>query len=60
MWGVCLFELYPFNVVPLAIGFLIKGNDFTLPLIAVSAMALIGVGSYIFLVGKIERVPEKG
>ena len=47
-------------VVPLAIGFLIKGNDFTRPLIAVSAMALTGAGSYIFLVGKIERVPEKG
>jgi ACS family D-galactonate transporter-like MFS transporter len=47
-------------VVPLAIGFLIKGNDFTRPLIAVSAMALMGAGSYIFLVGKIERVPEIG
>jgi ACS family D-galactonate transporter-like MFS transporter len=47
-------------VVPLAIGFLIKGNDFTRPLIAVSAMALIGAGSYIFLVGKIERIGEKG
>jgi ACS family D-galactonate transporter-like MFS transporter len=47
-------------VVPLAIGFLIKGNDFTRPLIAVSAMALMGAGSYIFLVGKIERVGEKG
>src|ERR1700753_1682806 len=45
-------------VVPLAIGFLIKGNDFTRPLIAVSAMTLIGAGSYIFLVGKIERVSE--
>ncbi len=43
-------------VVPLTIGFLIKGNDFTRPLIAVSAMALMGAGSYIFLVGKIERV----
>jgi hypothetical protein len=39
---------------------LIKGNDFTRPLIAVSAMALMGAGAYIFLVGKIERVPEKG
>jgi ACS family D-galactonate transporter-like MFS transporter len=47
-------------VVPLAIGFLIKGNDFTRPLIAVSAMALMGAGSYIFLVEKIERVAEKG
>jgi ACS family D-galactonate transporter-like MFS transporter len=43
-------------VVPIAIGFLIKGNDFTKPLIAVSAMALLGAGSYIFLVGRIERV----
>jgi ACS family D-galactonate transporter-like MFS transporter len=43
-------------VVPLTIGFLIKGNDFTRPLIAVSAMALMGAGSYIFLVGKIERL----
>jgi MFS transporter, ACS family, D-galactonate transporter len=47
-------------VVPLSIGFLIKGNDFTRPLIAVSAMGLMGAGSYIFLVGKIERTPEEG
>ena len=46
-------------VVPLAIGFLIKGNDFTRPLIAVSATTLLGAGCYIFLVGKIERVPNK-
>jgi ACS family D-galactonate transporter-like MFS transporter len=43
-------------VVPLAIGFLIKGNDFTRPLIGVSAMALMGALSYIFLVGRVERV----
>lgn len=48
----------PAIIVPLAIGFLIKGNDFTRPLIAVSALALIGAGSYIFLVGKIERLPS--
>ncbi len=47
-------------VVPLTIGFLIRGNDFTRPLIAVSAMALLGAGSYIFLVGTIERVSETG
>ena len=47
-------------VVPLSIGFLIKGNDFTRPLVAVSAMGLMGVASYVFLVGKIERVAEKG
>ncbi len=45
-------------IVPLAIGFLIKGNDFTRPLIGVSAMALMGACSYIFLVGKIERMPS--
>src|SRR3984957_13812358 len=45
-------------VVPLAIGFLIKGNDSTRPLIGVSAMALMGACSYIFLVGKIERMPS--
>ncbi len=44
--------------VPLAIGFLIKGNDFTRPLIGISALALIGACSYIFLVGRIERVPS--
>lgn len=43
-------------VVPLAIGFMIKGNDFTRPLIGVSAMALMGALSYIFLVGRVERV----
>jgi ACS family D-galactonate transporter-like MFS transporter len=46
-------------IVPLSIGFLIKGNDFTRPLIAVSAMGLMGAGSYIFLVGKIERASEE-
>jgi len=43
-------------VVPLAIGFLVRGNDFTLPLIGVSGLALLGALSYIFLVGEIERV----
>jgi ACS family D-galactonate transporter-like MFS transporter len=46
-------------VVPLAIGFLIKGNDFTRPLIAVSVTTLMGAGCYIFLVGKIERVADR-
>jgi ACS family D-galactonate transporter-like MFS transporter len=45
-------------VVPLAIGFLIRGNDFTRPLIGISAMALMGAASYIFLVGKVERLPS--
>ncbi len=43
-------------VVPLAIGLLIRGRDFTRPLLFVSAMALIGALSYIVLVGKVERI----
>jgi MFS transporter, ACS family, D-galactonate transporter len=43
-------------VVPVAIGFLIRGQDFTRPLILVSATALLGALSYFGLVGKIERI----
>jgi ACS family D-galactonate transporter-like MFS transporter len=43
-------------VVPVAIGFLVRGEDFTKPLIFVSATALIGAFSYLTLVGSIERV----
>lgn len=43
-------------VVPVAIGLLIHGQDFTRPLIFVSATALIGALSYLGLVGTIERI----
>jgi ACS family D-galactonate transporter-like MFS transporter len=43
-------------VVPVAIGLLIHGQDFTRPLIFVSATALIGAFSYFGLVGRIERI----
>jgi ACS family D-galactonate transporter-like MFS transporter len=43
-------------VVPVAIGLLIHGQDFTRPLIFVSATALIGALSYVVLVGTIERI----
>jgi MFS transporter, ACS family, D-galactonate transporter len=43
-------------VVPVAIGVLIHGQDFTRPLIFVSVTALIGALSYLVLVGKIERI----
>lgn len=43
-------------VVPIVIGLLIHGQDFTRPLIFVSAVALLGAISYIVLVGKIERI----
>jgi len=42
--------------VPLIIGYLIKGNNFAPALIFVSASALAGALSYVFLVGKVERV----
>ena len=43
-------------VVPVAIGFLVRGQDFTWPLIFVACTALIGAFSYLILVGNIERV----
>ncbi len=45
-------------VVPVMIGFLIKGSDFTRPLIFVAATGLVGAICYIGLVGKIERIEE--
>ncbi|MEO6801702.1 MAG: MFS transporter [Granulicella sp.] len=45
-------------VVPVAIGFLIRGTDFTRPLIFVASTALLGAFCYLFLVGKIERIEE--
>lgn len=46
-------------VVPLAIGFLVSGGNFAPALIFVGALACIGACSYIFLVGKVERVEVK-
>ncbi|GEO10074.1 MFS transporter [Segetibacter aerophilus] len=46
-------------VVPLAIGFLVGGGNFAPALIFVGALACIGACSYIFLVGKVERVEVK-
>ncbi|MEO6452768.1 MAG: MFS transporter [Ginsengibacter sp.] len=42
--------------VPFLIGFLVRDGNFEPALIFVSAMAVMGMCSYIFLVGKIERV----
>lgn len=44
-------------VVPIVIGFLVKGGDFEPALVFIGALGLIGACSYIFLVGKIERAP---
>jgi len=42
-------------IVPIVIGFLVKGGDFRPALVFIGAIALIGACSYIFLVGKIEN-----
>lgn len=44
-------------VVPIVIGFLVKGGDFKPALVFIGALGLIGACSYIFLVGKIEHAP---
>jgi ACS family D-galactonate transporter-like MFS transporter len=46
-------------VVPITIGWLVKGGDFTPALIFICIMTLTGALSYIFLVGKIERVHQE-
>jgi ACS family D-galactonate transporter-like MFS transporter len=43
---------------PIIIGFLLRGGDFTLPLTFISCIAFAGVLSYIFVLGKLERVRE--
>jgi ACS family D-galactonate transporter-like MFS transporter len=43
-------------IVPIVIGFLVKGGDFEPALIFIGALGLIGALSYIFLVGKITHV----
>jgi ACS family D-galactonate transporter-like MFS transporter len=43
-------------IVPIAIGYLVKGGDFSPALILVGCLAFIGAMSYIFLVGKVERI----
>jgi MFS transporter, ACS family, D-galactonate transporter len=42
--------------VPIVIGVLVRGQNFAWPLVFISAMAILGALSYVFLVGKIERV----
>lgn len=45
-------------VVPAAIGFLVKEGDFAPALYFIGGLAFLGFFSYIFLVGKVERVGE--
>jgi ACS family D-galactonate transporter-like MFS transporter len=43
-------------VGPIVIGFLLQGGSFTAPLIYIACIALLGACSYVFVVGKLERV----
>jgi len=43
-------------VVPIAIGYLAKDGDFRPALAFIGILGFIGACSYIFIVGKIERV----
>jgi MFS transporter, ACS family, D-galactonate transporter len=43
---------------PIVVGFLLRSGDFRLPLVFIAVIEAMGVFSYIFVVGKLERVPE--
>jgi ACS family D-galactonate transporter-like MFS transporter len=45
---------------PIIIGWLLRGGDFTRPLTFIACVAALGVCSYIFVVGKLERVRRVG
>jgi ACS family D-galactonate transporter-like MFS transporter len=45
-------------IAPVVIGLLLRGGDFTRPLTFIACIALLGACSYIFVVGKLERVTE--
>ncbi len=47
-------------VIPYAIGVLAKGGQFEPALVFVASLGLIGTCSYLFLVGKVERIVPKG
>ncbi|PKU25616.1 MFS transporter [Telmatospirillum siberiense] len=46
--------------VPIIIGILVSGTDFSPALTYISVMALLGAMSYIFIVGRVERLPDTG
>jgi len=46
-------------VTPITIGYLVKDGDFSPALLFIGSLAIAGAFSYIFLVGKIERIVAK-
>ena len=47
-------------VTPIVIGVLLKGGDYRMPLLFIAIIEALGVFSYIFVVGRLERVPGWG
>jgi len=45
-------------VVPIAIGYLVRGGSFAPALMFVGGLALVGIASYVLLVGTVERVAD--
>jgi len=45
--------------VPVIVGALVRGGDFSRGLAYISGMAVVGAVAYIFLVGRIERLPDR-
>ncbi len=43
---------------PIIIGLLLRAGDFRLPLVFIACIEALGVCSYLFVVGRLERVPE--
>ena len=43
-------------IVPLVVGYLIQGGNFAPALVFVSAMALLSAGTYLFVIGPVERI----
>ncbi|CAB1252466.1 hypothetical protein CLOSBL3_12447 [Clostridiaceae bacterium BL-3] len=46
--------------IPLAIGFIVKGGNFQPAIILIGVITFLGALSYIFLVGKVERIKVNG
>ncbi|MBU3021260.1 MFS transporter [Aestuariibacter sp. A3R04] len=45
-------------IIPVLIGFLVSDGDFKPALVLICGLALTGVASFLFLVGKVEMLPE--
>jgi ACS family D-galactonate transporter-like MFS transporter len=46
-------------VVPMVIGYLVNGKDFSPALRLIATLALIGALSYLFVLGRVERLPDR-